>query len=302
MPNPLKKFLYLLAFVPLATNAEQVVSLSKEMVSSFIKKNCIQCHGPEKQKGKLRLDQMSLVMSNDSIAQRWQDILDTLNAGDMPPEDEKQPSKDELTGFLAELTGKLKDARRQLSDQGREVAMRRLNRREYVNSIESLFGFQVGTGSLPEDDPADPFDTIGSQQFFSSYHFEKYLQAGRVIVADAFVWGNKGRQEVKIQVEQPEERTNKKIRDRYRQRMERWREVVAALEAGKTFKDDDFPLNFDAKDRRFDGRGLHFYLNFHSERSAGPAAYLKKELIEKGTLFDPAGGWSMVGGYCQAWL
>ena len=56
--------------------------------------------------------------------------------------------------------------------------MRRLNRREYVNSIESLFGFQVGTDSLPEDDPADPFDTIGSQQFFSSYHFEKYTRDG----------------------------------------------------------------------------------------------------------------------------
>jgi len=291
MPIPLKKFLGLLALVPLAADTGQVVSLSEEMVKPFIKKSCVKCHGPEKQKGKLRLDQMSLVMSNDSIAQRWQDILDTLNAGDMPPEDEKQPSKDELTGFLAELTGKLKDARRQLSDQGREVAMRRLNRREYVKSIESLFGFQVGTGSLPEDDPADPFDTIGSQQFFSSYHFEKYLEMGRVIVADAFALGNKGRQEVKIQVEQPEERTNKQIRDRYRQRMERWREVVAALEAGKTFKDPDFPLNIDAKDRRFDGRGLHFYLNFHAERSAGPAAYLKRELIDKGLyLTRRAGG------------
>ena len=283
MPNPLKKFLYLLALVPLATNAEQFVSLSKEMVSSFIKKNCIQCHGPEKQKGKLRLDELPLEMSNDSIAAHWQDVLDTLNAGDMPPEEEEeQPSKKELTGFLAELTGKLKDARRQLSDQGREVAMRRLNRREYVNSVESLFGFQLGTDSLPEDDPADPFDTIGSQQFFSSYHFEKYLEMGRAIVTDAFALGNHGRQQVKIQVEQPEERTNKQIRDRYRQRMERWREVVAALEAGKTFKDADFPLNFDAKDRRFDGRGLHFYLNFHAERSAGPAAYLKRELINKG--------------------
>ena len=101
---------------------------------------------------------MSLELSNDSIAAHWQDVLDTLNAGDMPPEDETQPSKKELTGFLAELTGKLKDARRHLSDQGREVAMRRLNRREYVNSIESLFGFKVGTDFLPEDDPSDPFD------------------------------------------------------------------------------------------------------------------------------------------------
>jgi hypothetical protein len=229
-------------------------------------------------------------MSNDSIAAHWQDVLDTLNAGDMPPEDEKQPSKRELTGFLAELTGKLKDARRQLSDQGREVAMRRLNRREYVNSIESLFGFQVGPDSLPEDDPADPFDTIGSQQFFSSYHFEKYLEAGRVIITDAFAWGNKGRLEPKIQVEEPETRTNKNIRDSLRRRMERWREVVAALEEGKTWKDEDFPRTFE-KDRRFDGRALHFYLNFHAERSAGPAAYLKKELIDKGLyLTRRAGG------------
>jgi len=147
--------------------------LNPQVVTGFIEKHCIACHGPEKQKGKLRLDEMPLEMSNDSIAAHWQDVLDMLNAGDMPPEDEEQPSKEELTVFLAELTGKLKDARRQLSDQGREVAMRRLNRREYVNSIERLFGFRVSTDSLPEDDPADPFDTIGSQQFFSAYHFEK---------------------------------------------------------------------------------------------------------------------------------
>ena len=175
---------------------------------------------------------------------------------------------------MAELTGKLKDARRQLSDQGREVAMRRLNRREYVNSIDSLFGFRVSTDSLPEDDPADPYDTIGSQQFFSSYHFEKYLEAGRVIVEDAFALGNKGRQE-------PEVLINRKIRDSYRKRMESWHEVVAALEAGKTFKDEDFPLNPET-DTPFDGRGLHFYLNFHTQKSGDLASYLKRELIDKG--------------------
>ena len=47
---------------------------------------------------------MSLELSNDSIAAHWQDVLDTLNAGDMPPEDEKQPTKKELTGFLAEFS------------------------------------------------------------------------------------------------------------------------------------------------------------------------------------------------------
>ena len=277
-----KSYLTIFALLfPLALDAGQVVSLPEETMKSFLKKNCFRCHGPEKQKGKLRLDEMPLELSNDSIAAHWQDVLDVLNAGDMPPKDEKQPGKTELTAMLAELTEGLKKARRQLSSQGREVSMRRLNRREYAKSIEHLFGFRIDPEMLPEDDPADPYDTIGAHQFFSSYHFEKYLEAGRVIVKDAFALGNRGRQPVKTQVEEPEVRTNKNIRERYRLRMERWREVVAALEAGKTWKDDDFPRTFE-KNRRFDGRELHYYLHFHAERSSGPRAYLSKELIEKG--------------------
>ena len=142
----------------------KVISLSAETMNPFLKSNCFRCHGPDKQQGKMRLDTLSFQMDDDAIAQRWQDVLDALNAGDMPPEDEKQPTKKELTEVLATLTDGLKVARRQLSGQGREVSMRRLNRREYVNSIESLFGFRINPELLPEDDPADPFDTIGSQQ------------------------------------------------------------------------------------------------------------------------------------------
>ena len=271
----------------------KAISLSAETMKPFLKSNCFRCHGPDKQQGKMRLDTLSFQMDDDAIAQRWQDVLDALNAGDMPPEDEKQPTKKELTEVLAALTDGLKVARRQLSGQGREVSMRRLNRREYVNSIESLFGFRINPELLPEDDPADPFDTIGSQQFFSAYHFEKYLAVSRQIVSDAFALGNQGRQESKLHVDEPETRANKSIRESLRKRMERWREVVAALEAGKTWKDDDFPRTL--KGRRFDGRELHYYLNFHAERSSGPAAYLKKELIEKGLYLTRrmGGRWSV---------
>jgi len=283
--------LVLLPWLPVPAQSA-ATALARDTVKPFIKENCLRCHGPKKQKGKMRLDTLPLEMGNNAVAQRWQDVLDTLNAGDMPPEDEEQPTKKELTDFLAELTGKLKAARRQLSDQGQEVAMRRLNRREYVNSIESLFGFRVNPDSLPEDDPADPFDTIGSQQYFSSYHFEKHLDLGRRVVSDAFALGNKGRQESKLQVEELETRTNKNIRESLQRRMDRWREVVAALEEGKTWKDEDFPRTL--KGRRFDGRELHFYLNFHAERSSGPQAYLQRELINKGLyLTRRAGGrWS----------
>jgi hypothetical protein len=264
------------------------VVLSEDLFSPFIEQHCLACHGPKKQKGKMRLDTLSLKLSDNPTATRWQDILDALNAGDMPPEDEEQPDKAALIGVLAELTSSLKVARHRLSEQGREVAMRRLNRREYIHTIESIFGFRLNPDVLPEDDPADPFDTIGAQQYFSSYHFDKYIELGRDIVADAFKWGNRGRKKSELRVEQPETRTNEHIRTGLKKRMDRWREVVAALEAGKTWKDDDFPRTL--KDERFDGRELHYYLNFHAERSGEPQRYLKRELIDQGMYLTRRGG------------
>ncbi|MBG87110.1 MAG: hypothetical protein CMO80_09450 [Verrucomicrobiales bacterium] len=294
LPQQVKRLMPALLALALVSPvaAASTTVLSKEKLKPFLKAYCVKCHGPEKQKGQLRFDRSNWEITDHLSAQQWQDVLDVLNAGDMPPEEAKQPGNDELAGVLRSLTESLKEARHRLADQGREVAMRRLNRREYINTIEHLFGFRVNPDSLPEDDPPDPFDTIGSQQFFSSYHFEKLLELNREIVRDAFEWGNRGRKQASTQIEELEARTNKNIRDSLRRRMERWREVVAALEAGKTWKDEDFPRTL--KGRRFDGRELHYYLNFHAERSKGPQQYLSRELINHGIyLTRQAGGrWS----------
>ncbi len=91
-----------------AVKADSAIIFPEGNIVPFIQENCARCHGPEKQKGKLRLDTLPLEINNDSTAQRWQDVLDALNAGDMPPEDEKQPGKKKLTQVLADLTDDLK--------------------------------------------------------------------------------------------------------------------------------------------------------------------------------------------------
>jgi hypothetical protein len=246
--------------------------LPGEILTPFILENCVRCHGPKKQKGKLRLDTLPREINDNTTARRWQDVLDALNAGDMPPEDEEQPANDELTRVLSALTEGLQAARRQLSVQGRDITMRRLNRREYANSIHALFGFTLKPGTLPEDDPTDSFDTIGSQQYFSSYHFDKYLTLGREVVRAGFHWGAKGRRKAFVNVSEPETQANKHLRQGLEKRMKRWREVVDGLEAGKTWKDLDFT----------DGRELHYYLNFHAERAGRPRSYLAQELVATG--------------------
>ncbi|MEK6236047.1 MAG: hypothetical protein N2C14_15180, partial [Planctomycetales bacterium] len=79
----------------LADKTPQPTVLPKKTIDSFLQKSCVRCHGPKVQKGKLRLDELPREIADGTTAQRWQDVLDALNAGDMPPDDEPQPSNGE---------------------------------------------------------------------------------------------------------------------------------------------------------------------------------------------------------------
>lgn len=196
-----------------SANEPPATLMPKAKLEPFLKEHCIRCHGPEKQKGQVRFDEANWEISNVDIAQRWQDVLDQLNGGDMPPEDEKQPSQEVLSHALDTLTGTLLKARKQLTDRGGEIAMRRLNRREYANTIRDLFGFIVPADMIPEDGEAASFDTVGTDQFFTSNHFEKYLDLGREIVAYGFTWAGKPREAVSTAHREPEQNVTQRLRE-----------------------------------------------------------------------------------------
>ncbi|MCB1123400.1 MAG: DUF1592 domain-containing protein, partial [Verrucomicrobiae bacterium] len=124
-------------------------------------------------------------------AELWQKVLNMLNSGEMPPEDEKQLTDAEKTDFLADLSGQLALARKALSDSGGVITMRRLNRREYENTIEDLLGVKIHAADLPDDANPGGFDTDGSAQFFSSDQFEQYLLIAERALDLAMVSGDK---------------------------------------------------------------------------------------------------------------
>jgi hypothetical protein len=64
--------------------------------------------------------------------------------------------------------------------------MRRLNRREYQNTMRELLGVEVDVNALPQDNVGGGFDTDGASQFFSSDQIEQYLKIGRQAVIEAF--------------------------------------------------------------------------------------------------------------------
>jgi hypothetical protein len=160
-----------------------------ETQRAFLKDYCVNCHGAKKTKGDVRLDDLPFLLGDIPTAERWQKILNTLNAGEMPPEDEKQPQADEKARFLQHLSGTMVAARKALADTGGAITMRRLNKREYENTIQDLLGVRVDAKELPNDGGGGGFDTFGKSLFLSSDQFEQYLSLARRAVDQAVATG-----------------------------------------------------------------------------------------------------------------
>ena len=146
---------------------------------NFFKDYCVNCHGSKKQKGKIRLDNFSFNLDTVQKADQWQKILNSINSGEMPPEEEIQPPDKIKADFLEALSVTLDAARKKLSDNGRSIIMRRLNKREYLNNIKALLGVVVDADDLPDDDNSGTYDTVGASLYLSADQIEHYLKIGR---------------------------------------------------------------------------------------------------------------------------
>ncbi len=196
----------------LASTAEVTHPRFKEEHRAFLKDYCIECHNEDKQKGKVRLDQLSFTLDSVQGADLWQKILNQINSGEMPPEDSKQPERGAKTEFLDSLSHTLMAARRSLGDSGGKITMRRLNRREYKNTIRDLLGVNIDVRDLPADGGAGSFDTAGSSLFMSSDQLEQYLVLGRKALDESFarfVAPSAGVQKTERLRKDPEEWANK---------------------------------------------------------------------------------------------
>jgi mono/diheme cytochrome c family protein len=197
---------------------------------ALFKEHCVSCHGPEKQKGKFRVDDLPLTITNVEVAEKWQKVLNAMNSGDMPPEDEKQPPSAAKADFLDDLANVMVAARRSLGDQKGVITMRRLNRREYKNTLRELLGVEINVAELPPDGGSGAFDTVGSNLFMSANQIEQYQALGREALEEAFAWQTAASVTKKLHYEG--ETTTPKVKDfvKYqidaRERAQKWVKAV----------------------------------------------------------------------------
>ena len=169
--------------------------VAKPMPVDFLNEYCYDCHGEKKQKADRRFDFLTGSVEDFKQQELWQEILDQLNLGEMPPEDESQPSVREKLAVVELITQGLADAREKFAGKGSHTVFRRLNKFEYTNTISDLLGLNTESWNPAADFPADVvvdgFDNDGAELVTSGLLLEKYFPAAEEAIVRATSFGDK---------------------------------------------------------------------------------------------------------------
>jgi len=164
-------------------------SQAAELFEGFLNKHCVGCHGPKKAKGDLRLDKLSRDFKSGVDGQIWAEVVEKINAGEMPPEDEPQPTADEIGKVIAQLDERLREGRAARMTKRPPVAHYRLSRKEYQNTVYDLLGVRYDPakpGELNADTLWHGYERIGSELSLSPSHVERYYKAAETVLSRAF--------------------------------------------------------------------------------------------------------------------
>ena len=166
-------FLLLFVDVHASSNIADDRLQSQQFFDSF----CISCHGMEKSKGDLRLDQIDV--------QKWNapsllnDIHMAIESGEMPPEDAPRlPEPDQLKALQKVLRNQL----RLLAEKQKPGMLKRLSRVEYQNTVNDVFGSDFSLlDRLPLDNIEAGFNNNADNLHMSVFDMESYFTIANLI-------------------------------------------------------------------------------------------------------------------------
>ena len=166
-------FLLLFVDVHASSNIADDRLQSQQFFDSF----CISCHGMEKSKGDLRLDQIDVQKWNEPSL--LNDIHTAIESGEMPPEDAPRlPEPDQLKALQKVLRNQL----RLLAEKQKPGMLKRLSRVEYQNTVNDVFGSDFSLlDRLPLDNIEAGFNNNADNLHMSVFDMESYFTIANLI-------------------------------------------------------------------------------------------------------------------------
>lgn len=146
-----------------------------DTITPILKTYCLKCHGPEEQKGGVRLDQFAAPYLDDQF-KLLEEMLDVVSFEDMPPDDELQPSAEERQAIVAWIKASLATSREHI--RRHDGTVRRLTVAQYRNTLRDLLGLEDDFADVlpPDSISRDGFSNNGNAMALSPLLLETYFQ------------------------------------------------------------------------------------------------------------------------------
>lgn len=171
---PVLPLMLLTAVVSAQAQDSQILPVLREF--------CFDCHGTEEPEANLDLQSLSYDLQDEAVFASWERIFERIETREMPPPDSGEIPATRQEAFLTELGKVLESAHY----RSKETVLRRLNRREYTNTMNDLFGTDLRLDELfPEDSRAHEFDNVGSALSLSMVHMQRYIEAADQVIEAA---------------------------------------------------------------------------------------------------------------------
>ena len=173
---------------PAASAKDQPAASFTKDVVPFLTKHCYPCHGNGKKSGDLALDKYQDEPAIQKDRKVWDNVLEMVRSGEMPPKERPRPAVTEVEAALRSLDAVLAKSDCTGPRHAGRVTLRRLNKAEYNNTIRDLVGIDFKPAAdFPNDDVGYGFDNIGDVLSLSPLLLEKYLAAAETILDRAIV-------------------------------------------------------------------------------------------------------------------
>ena len=163
-------------------------------IEPILNSTCVGCHGPDKQKGKFRIDTLDPDLIHGEDADWWLDVMEVLNNGEMPPRDEDVELSDTDRGkvidWISEESLVGSDVER---SEGGHSSFRRMTRYEFNYALQDLLGLrQDVAGDLPPETVSeDGFRNNSEMLQMTSLQFATYRDIARSALKSATVRGSR---------------------------------------------------------------------------------------------------------------
>jgi hypothetical protein len=168
--------------------AEPEAAAVGDPAKTFFTAHCRTCHAGKEPKGDFDLQVLTTDFLDGANRERWLTVLERIQAGTMPPKEKSRPAAREVE-VVAEWISR--QARAAQAAEGR-VALRRLNRSEYQNTVRDLLAVDVDLKEvLPEDQNSSGFDNSADSLHVSSFLMASYLEAADRVLDLAIASGDR---------------------------------------------------------------------------------------------------------------